>query len=313
MNEFRHRSVLFDETIEMLNVKPSGIYVDGTIGGAGHSFGIAAKMNESGLLIGIDQDQNAINAAEARLHGVKPQIKLFRKNFECIGEILEHLGIAEVDGILLDLGVSSPQLDESERGFSYRNDAPLDMRMDQSKPFSASHLVNSAEEAELSKIFWEYGEERWAKRIAQFIVNYRRDKEITTTSELAEIIKNAIPAAARRNGPHPARRIFQALRIAVNDELGVLERVLGQAADALAPQGRLAIISFHSLEDRIVKDFYVEQAQGCICSKKIPVCQCHRKPKMKIITRKPIVAGEKELEENPRSRSAKLRVAEKLA
>lgn len=312
MTEFQHRSVLLAETIQQLNLKPSGIYVDGTIGGAGHSGEIVRHLNESGMLIGIDQDQKAIKVAYERLQGVKPQVKLFRRNFIHLREILNELGVKKVDGILFDLGVSSPQLDEGERGFSYRNDAPLDMRMDQSQPFSAAHLVNTAEAEELAEIFWKYAEERWGKRIAQFIVDYRREKSIETTGQLAEIIKNAIPAAARRSGPHPARRVFQALRIAVNNELGVLEEVLGLATAVLNPGGRLAVISFHSLEDRLVKQFFVEQAKGCICPKNLPVCQCGRVPALKIINKKPIVASEAELKDNSRSRSAKLRVAEKL-
>lgn len=310
MMEFRHQTVLLDEAVESLNIQPDGIYVDATVGGAGHSLKIAASLRESGLLIGIDQDLTSINIARERLKEARPQVELFHRNFVDLPKIMSELGVAALDGILFDLGVSSPQLDEEERGFSYKGDAPLDMRMDQSQPFSAAHLVNTTPVEQLAKILWEYGEERWSKRIALFIDNYRRDKAIRTTGELTEIIKNAIPAAARRNGPHPARRTFQALRIAVNHELEVLEKTLDQAIQLLKPGGRIAVISFHSLEDRIVKTAFVNGAKGCCCPRDFPVCRCGRISRLSIITKKPIVPTREELTRNSRSRSAKLRVAE---
>lgn len=310
--DFQHQSVLLNESIENLNIKPDGVYVDATTGGAGHSAVIASKLGKDGMLICIDQDQTAINVARVRLAEVKPEIKFFRKNFVYLPQILSEIGINKVDGILFDLGVSSPQLDEDIRGFSYKNDAPLDMRMDQSQPFSAAHLVNTASVDELAKIFWEYGEERWSKRIANYINNSRREKPIETTGELAAIIKEAIPAAARRNGPHPARRVFQALRIAVNKELDVLQEGLDQALKLLNPGGRIVVISFHSLEDRIVKTTFAKWAKGCICPRNIPICQCGIIPKIKILTKKPIIPTKDEIQVNPRSRSSKLRSAEKL-
>lgn len=312
MSEFHHRSVLLNESVSYLKVNPSGIYVDATVGGAGHSEKIASLLNPAGLLIGIDQDQKAINAAYKRLGLLNPNFKLFHRNFTYLKEILIEIGIKEVDGILFDLGVSSPQLDEEERGFSYRNDAPLDMRMDQSQPFSAAHLVNTASREELSEIFWKYGEERWSKRIASFIEDFRAKKVIETTGELATLIKNAIPAGARQYAPHPARRVFQALRIAVNNELEVLANALEQAISVLKPGGRVVVISFHSLEDRLVKSTFNEKARGCICPKELPVCQCGMKPQLRIITKKVVFPLETEVKENPRSRSSRLRAAEKL-
>lgn len=312
MTEFKHQTVLLNEAVEHLKIDPAGIYVDATVGGAGHSVEIARRLNENGLLVGIDQDQIAIEAAQERLRGFKPSIKLFRRNFSSMTDILSELGIYKVNGILFDLGVSSPQLDEEERGFSYKSSAPLDMRMDRSQPFSAAHLVNTADVAQLAAIFWKYGEERWSKRIASFIETYRREKPIETTGELAEIIKNAIPAAARRHGPHPARRVFQALRIAVNNELDVLEDALHQAVHLLKPRGRVVVISFHSLEDRIVKTIFNEKSRGCICPKDLPICQCGIQPELKVITKKPVLPTVAELQENPRARSSKLRSAEKL-
>lgn len=312
MAEFKHQPVLLTEAIENLNIKPSGVYVDATLGGAGHSSVIASLLNESGLLIGIDQDQIALNVARERLQGNKAAVKLFRKNFIFLTEILKEAEIDQIDGIIFDLGVSSPQLDEEERGFSYKYDAPLDMRMDRSQPFSAAHLVNTSSVAELTRIFWQYGEERWSKRIALFIENHRREQPIETTVQLADIIKKAIPAAARREGPHPARRVFQALRIAVNRELDVIQDALNQALTLLKPGGRVVVISFHSLEDRIVKETYTEWAKGCICPKNIPICQCQNKPKIKILTKKPIIPTHEEILNNPRARSSKLRAAEKL-
>ncbi len=312
MPEFSHQSVLPDEVINYLNIKPSGTYIDATIGGAGHALRIANNIDETGMLIGIDQDRQAIAVARERLAAVKPRVELVRRNFVDIENILAELEITGIDGIIFDLGVSSPQLDEEERGFSYRTDAPLDMRMDQSQPFSAAHLVNTSSVAELTKIFWEYGEERWSKRIAGFIENYRREKNIETTKELADIIKNAIPAAARRSGPHPARRSFQALRIAVNRELEVLQEALKKAMPILKPGGRIVVISFHSLEDRIVKTTFTDWAKGCQCPKEVLICRCGQQPKIKILTKKPVLPSKEEMDKNPRSRSAKLRAAEKL-
>lgn len=312
MHEFKHQSVLLKEAVHYLDIKPAGVYLDATIGGGGHALQIASRMNHQGLLIGIDQDQAAIHASQERLANVNPAVKLFRSNFEAIPDILKDLGINAIDGALFDLGVSSFQLDEIERGFSYKSDAPLDMRMDRSRPFSAFHLVNSASVDELTRIIGEYGEERWAKRIALFIDRQRREKEIKTTGELAEIIKNAIPAAARRTGPHPARRTFQALRIAVNNELEVLEKALEETIPLLGQGGRLVVISFHSLEDRIVKNVFAKEAKGCHCPKELPVCQCNRRPRLKILTRKPVIPTEDEINLNPRARSSKLRSAEKL-
>lgn len=312
MSEFKHQSVLLNEAIHYLAIKPAGVYLDATLGGGGHALQIAGRMNHQGLLIGIDQDQAAIQASQERLANVNPRVKLFRSNFEAIPEILKDLVIDAIDGALFDLGVSSFQLDEIERGFSYKSDAPLDMRMDRSRPFSAFHLVNSASVDELTWIIGEYGEERWAKRIALFIDRQRREKEIKTTGELAEIIKNAIPAAARRTGPHPARRTFQALRIAVNNELEVLEKALEGTIPLLRRGGRLVVISFHSLEDRIVKNVFAKEAKGCRCPKELPVCQCNHQPRLKILTRKPVIPTAEEIRLNPRARSSKLRSAEKL-
>lgn len=312
MSDFVHQSVLPEEVLHYLDIKPTGIYVDGTIGGAGHALRVAEKLNENGTIIGIDQDETAILTAKDRLRQVKPRVHLIRRNFVHIDEILEELKVKAVDGILLDLGVSSPQLDLEERGFSYQSNAPLDMRMDRSAPFSAADLVNTASVQELSRIFWEYGEERWSKRIAEFIEKYRRVKRIETTTELVEIIKQAIPAAARRNGPHPARRTFQAIRIAVNRELDVLQEVLEKSLTILKPGGRIVVISFHSLEDRIVKTTFAKWAKGCICPKEILICQCGQVPKVQIITKKPVLPSQEEINENPRARSSKLRCAEKV-
>lgn len=312
MPEFRHETVLRKEAIEYLKIEPNGIYVDATLGGAGHSLAIADQLSEKGMLIGIDQDQIAIEAAKERLVGVKPKVELIRRNFSLLASILEQLQIPKVNGVLFDLGVSSPQLDQEERGFSYNQDAPLDMRMDQTQPFSAKHLINTASVEELTKILWNYGEERWSKRIAQFIEEARREKPLETTGELADVIKAAIPAAARRNGPHPAKRSFQAIRIAVNRELEVLETAMGQAVEVLQPGGRLVVISFHSLEDRIVKTSFAQAAKGCECPKSTPICVCNRKPSIKIITKKPVLPSPEELRNNPRARSSKLRSAEKL-
>lgn len=313
MPEFQHQPVLLQTAIKYLNIKPEGVYVDATLGGAGHSLEIAGSLNEKGLLIGIDQDQVAIETARVRLQNVKPGVELVRRNYVYLKNIMADLHQPNIDGILFDLGVSSPQLDFEERGFSYKQDAPLDMRMDQTQAFSAYHLINTATVDELNRILRDYGEERFSWRIAQSIDKYRRNQEIKTTGQLAELIKQAIPAAARRTGPHPARRSFQALRIAVNHELEYLQDTLNQAISLLGPEGRIVVISYHSLEDRLAKTAMAERAKGCQCPRSFPVCICNRKPELKILTAKPIVAGEEELADNPRSRSAKLRAAEKLA
>jgi len=310
--EFVHIPVLLDECIKGLNIKCGGIYIDGTIGGAGHSKEIAKLMVPNGLLIGIDQDINAINAAKERLKIYGDHVKIVKDNFKNMKSIIHNLGIEKVDGILLDLGVSSHQLDEEERGFSYMKDAVLDMRMDKDNPITAERIVNEWPEDEIHYIIKQYGEERWAKRIAEFIVRERQIERITRTSQLVDIIKNAIPASARREGPHPAKRTFQALRIAVNDELGILEKTIKDAIDLLKPEGRICIITFHSLEDRIVKTTFNKLENPCICPPRIPQCICGQVPLIKIITKKPITAGTEELKKNPRSRSAKLRVAERL-
>lgn len=312
MPSFKHEPVLLEETVGLLNVKSTGIYVDATVGGGGYAYRIAEKLDEKSLIIGIDQDQSAISAAGERLRDVRPRVALIQKNFVHLSEILGELQIEKVDGIVFDLGVSSPQFDEEERGFSYKTDAPLDMRMDQSNPVTAAYLVNTATVEELSKILGEYGEERYGRRIANLIEEYRREKTIRTTGELVEIIKKAIPAAARRTGPHPARRSFQALRIAVNRELEVLQETFHQLTDLLKPGGRVAVVSFHSLEDRLVKNTFNDWAKGCICPREFPVCRCGRLPRFKAVTRKPVQPSAEEIHKNPRARSSKLRVAEKL-
>ena len=311
MSEFHHVSVLLDECIQALNIKPDGIYVDGTLGGAGHSSQIAARLT-TGRLIGIDRDPKALKAAGERLAPYADRVTLVHSNFSRLDEVLENLGIEGVDGILLDLGVSSPQLDEAVRGFSYMLDAPLDMRMDGGAALSAHEVVNTWSQDELKRILYDYGEERYAPQIAAAICRRRAEKTIETTLELADIIRAAMPAAALREKQHPAKRSFQAIRIAVNDELGAVETVMKTAVSCLNPGGRLAIITFHSLEDRIVKNGMVAASKGCTCPPNFPVCVCGNKPKVKLITRKPITASEEELERNPRSRSAKLRVCEKL-
>ncbi|MBM7614595.1 16S rRNA (cytosine(1402)-N(4))-methyltransferase RsmH [Alkaliphilus hydrothermalis] len=310
--DFRHVSVLLEESIENLNIKSNGIYVDGTLGGAGHSSEIVKRLGDDGLLIGIDQDENAIKAATEKLKEQFHKVKLVRNNFRNLGEVLQGLGIEKIDGLLLDLGVSSHQLDEAERGFSYMHDAPLDMRMDNRNPLSALEVVNDYSEGELERIIKEYGEERWAKRIASFIVKEREKEEIRTTHQLVEVIKKAIPKGARIDGPHPAKRTFQAIRIEVNEELDIIEDTIKDAVKYLAPGGRICIITFHSLEDRIVKNAFKKLHNPCICPPKMPICQCGGKQMLEIITRKPIVSDVGELEDNPRARSAKLRVAEKV-
>ena len=308
---FSHRSVLLDEAVEALHIRPNGVYVDGTAGGGGHSFAIASKL-ESGLLIAIDQDENAIAAASARLAPLGERARVVRNNFSNLNDVLDTCEIEKIDGLLLDLGVSSHQLDEAERGFAYQNDAPLDMRMDRRQSKSAYDVVNTYSEEELKRILFTYGEERFSGRIAAKIIAAREKKPIESTGELAELIKSAIPAAAREGGHHPAKRSFQAIRIEVNAELDVIVPAIESAVAHMRSGGRIAIITFHSLEDRIVKQTFARLASGCTCPKGLPICVCGKKPLVKVITKKPILPGETELEENPRARSAKLRVAEKI-
>ena len=309
--DFSHKSVLLNETIEGLNVRKGKIYLDGTLGGAGHSYEILKKLDGRGLLIGIDQDEEALNAAREGLSEFK-NVEYFNLNYIDFEKALDELGIEKIDGVLLDIGVSSYQFDNPERGFSYRFDAPLDMRMDKSLEISAKDIVNTYSEDKITEIIKEYGEEKWASRISKFIVQERKNKKIDTTFELVEIIKNAIPAGARRNGPHPAKRTFQALRIEVNKELDVLKNSIDKFVHRINPGGRIAIITFHSLEDRIVKNSFKHLEKDCICPPTSPICTRNKKREIKIITRKPITASEEELKENNRSHSAKLRIAEKL-
>lgn len=308
---FSHEPVLFEEVIDGLDIKEDGVYVDGTLGGAGHSSEIL-KHIPKGLLIGIDQDEDALKASKKRLEQIRNNFILVRDNYQNLNEILDDLKIEKVSGILLDIGVSSHQFDTPERGFSYRFDAPLDMRMDIRTSLTARDVVNDYDQDELNFLIYKYGEEKWSKRIAEFIVKNRQERVIETTFDLVEVIKQAIPANARRNGPHPAKRTFQALRIEVNDELGVLERAIPKMINRLEKGGRLAIITFHSLEDRIVKDSFKELYKNCICPPHFPVCTCNKVREIEIITRKPIVASEEELMKNNRSHSAKLRIAEKI-
>ncbi|MGO0905773.1 16S rRNA (cytosine(1402)-N(4))-methyltransferase RsmH [Clostridioides difficile] len=310
--EFHHVSVLLNECIENLKIKPDGVYVDCTMGGAGHSKEIVKKLSDKGLFIGFDQDKNAINTARERLSEYESRVKFVHSNFENIKEELEKIGIYKIDGVLADLGVSSHQLDEAERGFSYMQDAPLDMRMDVRCEFSAYDVVNTYTEDELSKIIKDYGEDNWAKRIAKFIVEERVNKPIETTGELVDVIKKAIPKKARIDGPHPAKRTFQAIRIEVNNELGVITKMINDASSIMNEGGRICIITFHSLEDRIVKNAFKYLASDCICPQHLPICQCDKESEVKIITRKPLLPSYEEIEVNPRSRSAKLRVAEKI-
>ena len=310
-NEFHHVSVLLEECIEGLNIKPDGIYVDGTLGGAGHSSRIAALLT-TGRHIGIDRDPIALKVAGERLAPWADRVTLVHSNFCEIAKVLDDLNIEGVDGILLDLGVSSPQLDEAERGFSYMMDAPLDMRMNSEDSLSAHTVVNAWSYEELKRILYDYGEERYAPKIAAAICSRREQKPIETTLELVDIIRGAMPPAALREKQHPAKRSFQAIRIAVNDELGAVEKVMADAIPRLNPGGRLAVITFHSLEDRIVKNAMANAAKGCTCPPNFPVCVCGKKPQVKIITRKPIVSGDEELQRNPRARSATLRICEKI-
>lgn len=309
--EFHHISVLLNEVLEGLNIKEDGIYVDGTLGGAGHSLEIVKRLS-TGKLIGIDQDTNALEKSKDVLKDHMDKVILVHSNYVSIREVLNDLNIDKVDGILLDLGVSSHQLDTEERGFSHNKDAPLDMRMDTSREFSAWNVVNQYSEEELTRILYQYGEEKWAKRIAEFIVKERSEKPIETTLQLVSAIKKAIPKKVRMEGHHPAKKTFQAIRIEVNGELDVLKIAITHMVECLKPGGRLAIITFHSLEDRIVKDEFRELFKDCICPPEMPQCICDKKREINIITRKPIVPSKKELEINPRSRSSKLRVAEKI-
>lgn len=310
--EFQHKSVLLQECIDALNIRPDGIYLDGTLGGAGHSSQIARRLTEGGRLIGVDRDRTALAAAKERLAPYADRVTLVHSNFAEIDAILDSLGIPAVDGMLFDLGVSSPQLDDASRGFSYMADAPLDMRMDKDDALTAGEVVNTWPQGELRRILYDYGEERYAPQIAAAICRAREKAPVETTLELVDIIRSAMPAQALREKQHPAKRSFQAIRIAVNDELGAVSRMMQAAVGRLDPGGRLAVITFHSLEDRIVKSEMQQAARGCTCPPEFPVCVCGKKPLVKLITRKPIVSGPAELEENPRARSAKLRVAEKL-
>ena len=308
--EYTHKPVLLDACIQALNIRPDGIYVDGTLGRAGHSMEIARRLT-TGRLICIDRDQAAIDAARVRLAPWLDRVTLVRSNFSELGEILSGAGVSGADGMLFDLGVSSPQLDDASRGFSYMQDAPLDMRMDTSAPLSAYEVVNTWSQEELRRILYEYGEERYAPAIAKAIVRVRETAPVNTTLELVEIIRGAMPPAALREKQHPAKRSFQAIRIAVNGELDALPPMLEAAVDGLNPGGRLAVITFHSLEDRIVKRTLADLAKGCTCPPEFPVCVCGRKPRVRLVNRKPVTADGAELADNPRARSAKLRVAEK--
>ncbi len=310
--EFSHRSVLLDECIEALAIQPDGIYVDGTAGGAGHSSVIASHLGEGGRLLALDQDETAVAVATERLSVYGDRAQVIRSNFCEVASVCETLGINGINGMLLDLGVSSYQLDTAERGFSYQADAPLDMRMDRRNPLTARKIVNEYSEDALRRILFEYGEERFSSRIASNIIRERERRSIETTGELVEIIKRSIPAAKRDGGHHPAKRSFQALRIEVNAELDVIAPAIRSAVRLLKPGGRIAIITFHSLEDRIVKQTFASLGEGCTCPKDFPVCVCGKKPQIKVVSRKPILPSAEELAENPRSRSAKLRVAEKL-
>lgn len=311
--ELKHKPVLLQECLENLNIKPDGIYVDATVGGAGHSAEIWKKLGKDGVLMGIDRDSYALEEARKHLEAVNGQGKLIlvNANFKDIENICFHNNVDSVDGILFDLGVSSYQLDEGERGFSYQYDAPLDMRMDRTQKLDAKTIVNEYTEGEIREIIFKYGEEKWAGRIAAFIVKARKQKKIETTGELVDIIKAAIPSSARRKGPHPGRRTFQALRIAVNNELEALDKAIDEAIRLLKPGGRLCIITFHSLEDRIVKNKFIAKAKPCICPPEFPACRCGKRAEVEIITKKPILPSQEEIEENPRARSSKLRVLQK--
>ena len=312
MQEFSHYSVLLAECIDALDIKPNGIYVDGTAGGGGHSYEIAKRLGEGGRLIAIDQDEDAIAAATARLSEFSDRVTVVRNNFSNLADVCAELGIDKIDGFLIDAGVSSFQLDCAERGFAYSADAPLDMRMDKRNSLTARTVVNEYSEAELKKILFEYGEERFSPNIAAAIVRARQTAPIETTSQLSDIIRGAIPAFAREGGHHPAKRSFQAIRIEVNRELDVIEPAIRAAERLMSRGGRIAVITFHSLEDRIVKQTFADLASGCTCPRSFPICVCGKRPSVKTVNKKPILPSAKELDENPRSRSAKLRVAEKL-
>ncbi len=311
MQEFSHYSVLLTESIEALNIRPDGIYVDGTAGGGGHSYEIAKRLT-TGRLIAIDQDEDAIAAATNRLSEFSDRVTVVRDNFSNLASVCERLGIDKIDGFLIDAGVSSFQLDCAERGFAYSSDAPLDMRMDTRNSLTARDVVNGYSEAELKKILFEYGEEKFSPAIASAIVKARAVSPIETTAQLSELIKGAIPAYAREGGHHPAKRSFQAIRIEVNRELDVLEPAIRAAEKLMSRGGRIAVITFHSLEDRIVKQTFASLATGCTCPKDFPICVCKNRPKVKAVNKKPILPSSAELEENPRSRSAKLRAVEKI-
>ena len=309
--DFHHVSVLLNETLDGLAIKPEGTYVDCTLGGGGHSHAIGERLSTEGMIVGLDQDVAALEAASKRLEDLSCQVKVIKTNFSNLKQALQDAGIHEVDGFVFDLGVSSHQLDTAERGFSYMQDGPLDMRMNQSGALTAETIVNTYSSEELYRIIWDYGEERWAKRIVQFILEAREEEPITSTSQLVDIIKRAIPAKARQDGPHPAKRTFQALRIEVNQELQILHDAFVDAVSMLKPKGRIAVITFHSLEDRITKQTFKELAQGCTCPPSLPMCVCHNVPTVKA-KNKAIEPSQREVEENPRARSAKLRVAVKL-
>ena len=309
--DFHHVSVLLNETLDGLAIKPEGTYVDCTLGGGGHSHAIGDRLSTEGMIVGLDQDVAALEAASKRLEDLSCQVKVIKTNFSNLKQALQEAGIHEVDGFVFDLGVSSHQLDTAERGFSYMQDGPLDMRMNQSGALTAETIVNTYSSEELYRIIWDYGEERWAKRIVQFILEAREEEPITSTSQLVDIIKRAIPAKARQDGPHPAKRTFQALRIEVNQELQILHDAFVDAVSMLKPKGRIAVITFHSLEDRITKQTFKELAQGCTCPPSLPICVCHHVPTVKA-KNKAIEPSQREVEENPRARSAKLRVAVKL-
>jgi len=306
-----HRSVLLEEAVEWLLTRRDGTYVDCTLGAGGHSEAILQRLDENGRLIGMDQDEEALRIAEERLAPYAGRTTLVKANFRHLGAVFDNLGVHQVDGFLLDLGISSMQVDTRERGFSYHHDERLDMRMDRKQELSAWDVVNRWSEEQIRDVLFRYGEERFAPQIARAIVRRRLQESIDTTGELAEIVKGAIPAAARRSGPHPARRTFQAIRIAVNDELGALQEGLVQTLERLRSGGRIVVITFHSLEDRICKQQFAEWAKGCVCPPSFPVCACHRRPRIRLVTRRPILPSEEEVRENPRARSAKLRVAEK--
>lgn len=312
MNEFFHISILLKPCLDALNIQPDGVYIDATLGGAGHSYHIANRLSDKGTLLCIDRDDEALENAQNRLAPVRQRVRLCKSDFRQLDRVLEQQGFTQANGILFDLGVSSPQLDHGERGFSYMQDAPLDMRMDRQQTLTAYEIVNTWSREDIRRILFEYGEERYAPLIAAAIERRRVQAPIQTTLELVQIIKDAMPAKALREKQHPAKRSFQAIRIAVNDELGAVAEAMDKAIEVLAPGGRLAVITFHSLEDRIVKNAFQKAAQGCTCPKDFPVCVCGKKPRVKILTRKPIVPDSGELAENARARSAKLRVCEKL-